>query len=113
MQNRLPDVLEWYDGYNFAGHSMLCPWSVLKFLSRALDTEHNPAVFKPENYWANSSGNDIIEICMKHPGEKDAERLQNLLNMGTEYIQLCEFTSYPEITSATDFDTFATLMLHT
>ena len=113
LENRLPDVLEWYDGYNFAGHSMLCPWSVLKFLSRALDTEHDPAVFQPQNYWANSSGNDIIEICMRRPGARDTERIQNLLNMGTEYIEPCEFTSYPEITSATDFDTFATLMLHT
>ncbi len=113
MENRLHDVLEWYDGYNFAGHSMLCPWSVLKFLSRALDAEHDPAIFQPENYWANSSGNDIIEICMKHPRPKDIERFQHLLEGKTEEIALREFTTYPAITSDTDFDTFATLMLHT
>ncbi len=113
MESRLPDVVAWYDGYSFAGNDMLCPWSVLNFLYDALSPKNDRAVFKPQNYWANSSGNDIIEICMKHPGEKDAERLQNLLNMGTEYVHLCEFTSYPEITSATDFDTFATLMVHT
>ncbi|MEE3422584.1 MAG: AAA family ATPase [Succinimonas sp.] len=113
MENRLLDVLEWYDGYNFAGHSMLCPWSVLKFLSRALDEDHDPAAFKPENYWANSSGNDIIEICMKHPRPKDIERFQHLLEGKSEEIALREFTTYPAITSDTDFDTFATLMLHT
>ncbi len=113
MGNRLPDVLEWYDGYNFAGHSMLCPWSVLKFLSRALDAEHDPEIFQPENYWANSSGNDIIEICMRRPRAKDIQRFQNLLEGKTEEIVLREFTTYPAITSNTDFDTFATLMLHT
>ncbi|WP_406038739.1 AAA family ATPase [Succinimonas sp.] len=111
--NRLPDVLEWYDGYNFAGHSMLCPWSVLKFLSRALDAEHDPAIFQPENYWANSSGNDIIDICMRRPRAKDIQRFQNLLEGKTEEIVLREFTTYPAIISNTDFDTFATLMLHT
>lgn len=113
MENRLPDVLEWYDGYNFAGNSMLCPWSVIKFMSRALRPENNPATFLPENYWVNSSGNNIIEICLRHPREKDVERFQNLLEGKTEEIALREFTSYPDITSDTDFDTFATMMLHT
>jgi hypothetical protein len=113
MENRLPDVIEWYDGYNFGGTGMLCPWSVLKFMSRALHPENDPTAFQPENYWVNSSGNDIIEICMKHPGGKDLDRLQNLMEGKTEEIDLREFTSYPDITSNTDFDTFATLMLHT
>ncbi|MEE3423334.1 MAG: AAA family ATPase, partial [Succinimonas sp.] len=113
MENRFPDVIEWYDGYNFGGTGMLCPWSVLKFMSRALRPENDPAVFQPENYWANSSGNDIIDLCMSHPGGQDLDRLQNLLEGKTEEIALREFTSYPDITSNTDFDTFATLMLHT
>ena len=113
MENRLPDVISWYDGYNLAGNEMLCPWSVLKFLSRALAEGNDPATFQPENYWANSSGNDIIEISMKHATPGIASRLQNLIDGGTEEIDLCEFTSYPEITGNTDFNVFATLMLHT
>ena len=50
---------------------------------------------------------------MKHPASGDTERIQNLLNKGTENILLCEFTTYPEINSKTDFNTIATLMLHT
>ena len=112
MENRLPDVISWYDGYSFAGKEMLCPWSVLNFLCDALRTA-DPAAFQPENYWANSSGNDIIEISMKHATPGIASRLQNLIDGGTEEIDLCEFTSYPEITGNTDFNVFATLMLHT
>ena len=112
LKSRLSDVTKWYDGYNFAENDMLCPWSVLNFTGDALDSK-NPEAFKPQNYWANSSGNDIIGLVMRHPGGRDLERLQNLMEGKTEEIALREFTTYPEITSDTDFDTFATLMLHT
>ncbi|WP_406037015.1 AAA family ATPase, partial [Succinimonas sp.] len=97
LESRMPDVSEWYDGYNFAENDMLCPWSALNFAGDALGSR-DPAAFQPRNYWANSSGNDIIEICMKHPRPKDAERFQNLLEGKTEEIALREFTTYPAIT---------------
>ena len=112
LESRISDVSEWYDGYNFAENDMLCPWSALNFAGDALGSR-DPAAFQPRNYWANSSGNDIIDLCMRHPGGQDLDRLQNLLEGKTEEIDLREFTSYPNITSNTDFDTFATLMLHT
>ncbi|MBQ8977550.1 MAG: AAA family ATPase [Succinivibrionaceae bacterium] len=112
MENRIHDVLEWYDGYNFAGNDMLCPWSVLNFMVYALSSR-DPATFQPQNYWANSSGNDIIELCMKNPGRKETECIQSLLDGKNEQITLREFTSYPSISSHTDFNNFATLMLHT
>jgi hypothetical protein len=113
MENRINDVQTWYDGYNIAGSDMLSPWSVLNFLSNAHLPGNNPATFMPENYWANSSGNDIIELCMRHPNSSDSQRLQNLIDGKTEEIEPTEFTTYPEISTKTDFDTFATLMLHT
>jgi hypothetical protein len=113
MEERLNDVQTWYNGYNIAGSDMLCPWSVLKFLARANNPKNNPATFMPENYWANSSGNDIIELCMRHPNSSDSQRLQNLIDGKTEVIRNCEFTTYPSISTDTDFNTFATLMLHT
>ena len=112
LESRLPDVTEWYDGYSFGRKSMMCPWSVLNFVGSALRDE-DPATFRPLNFWANSSGNDIIGLSMRHPGGRELERLQNLMEGKTEEIDLREFTTYPEITSNTDFDTFATLMLHT
>ena len=118
MENRLPEVLAWYDGYNgiaadSTGNGMLCPWSVLKFLSRALAEGNDPATFRPQNFWANSSGNDIIEICMRHPRDTDTMKIQNLLEGNTEEITLREFTSYPQITAKSSFDIFGTLMLYT
>ncbi len=113
MSGRLEDLKRWYDGYNFGGTRMMCPWSVMKFLSRACSPGNDPQRFMPENYWSGTSGNDIIEICMKHPDPQDSERLQNLVDGGTETISAWEFTSYPEISSSTDFNVFALMMLHT
>ena len=113
MENRLEDVLTWYDGYNIAGKEMICPWSIMNFLSEALQPDSDPATFPPRNYWANSSGNDILEICMKHATEKTSKRLQNLLDGGTEVIKEREFTTYPDIATNNDFDVFATMMMHT
>ena len=113
MENRLEDVLTWYDGYNIGGSEMLCPWSVLNFLSRALAPENNPDTFQPENYWANTSGNDIVEMCMKRPSATDSQRLQNLMDGNTEEIELKEFETYPDVRSEGNFNTFATLLMHT
>ena len=112
MENRLQDVMEWYGGYNFAGNEMLCPGSVTKFLSRALNAKPEPAAFRPESFRANSGINDILEILMKSPRWDSLERLQHLLEGKAAEIDLRDFTSYPNITSKTDFDTGAALLLH-
>ena len=113
MSDRLADVVKWYDGYLFGNDQMFCPWSVLWFLAQALNGRNNPRTFEPQNYWINTSGNDIVELCMRHPNPQDSWRMQNLLNGGVETVSASEFTTYPEITTDTDFDTFALMMLHT
>ncbi len=105
-------VMKWYNGYNFAGAKMLCPWSVLKFCESAGKSENLNDLI-PDHYWINTSGNDIVDICLKHPDAKDSMRLQNLLNGNSELIQSSEFTSYPEINIGTDFETMMSMMLHT
>lgn len=112
LQEREKDVLEWYDGYNFAGTKMLCPWSVLSFCHKANSSE-NPLTFTPGNYFNNTSSNDIVSICINHPDAIDSQRLQNLLDGGTEIILPPDFTTYPEISIHTDFDTMMGMMLYT
>jgi hypothetical protein len=113
MENRMDDVRTWYDGYNMAGNDILCPWSVLSFLADALTSGKTPASFKPQIYWINSSGNDIVDQYMRYPTPEDSEKLQKLINGESVNIELCEFETYPDITDKHDFDVFATLMLHT
>ena len=113
LKNRLPDIIAQYGGYNFAGADMVCPEGVIRFLAQAFRPGNNSAAFLPENFRINSNESDIIEICMKSLRSNSLERLQHLLEGQTEEIVLRKFTSYPAITANTDFDTFATMMLHT
>lgn len=50
-------VKEWYDGYRFGMAEIYCPWDVINYVDLLLS---DPEA-QPENYWANSSGNDIVE----------------------------------------------------
>ncbi len=114
MADRYEDVARWYDGYNISGRQMMCPWSVLHFMEDALAVTNNPHTFEPQCYWANTSGNDIIDLCLRSPGPDVHEKLQNLLDGGTEEIRANEYTTYPDISrNSSNFDTFALLMFHT
>ena len=114
MADRYEDVTRWYDGYNIGGSQMMCPWSVLHFMAKALGRKNNPHTFEPQCYWANTSGNDIINLCLRSPSSGVHEKIQNLLDGKTEVIDASEYTTYPDISSeGNDFETFALLMFHT
>lgn len=49
-------IKEWYDGYQFGNAQVYCPWDVMNYC--ALLCADPDA--RPENYWANSSGNDVV-----------------------------------------------------
>jgi hypothetical protein len=46
------EAKEWYDGYRFGDVDIYNPWSVLNYIDEG---------FKPQAYWAGTSGNSIIE----------------------------------------------------
>ncbi len=47
---------EWYDGYRFGTIKVYCPWDVINYCFRLCWNDDKT----PENYWANTSGNDMI-----------------------------------------------------
>lgn len=72
-------VKEWYDGYRFGNADVYCPWDVVNYCA---DHQNNPDL-EPQNYWMNTSGNDVINHFINHAGdsgmltEDDLERLVN------------------------------------
>lgn len=56
LGGRYGAVKEWYDGYRFGDVEVYCPWDVICCCRKFL-TEPDA---RPENYWANSSGNDVV-----------------------------------------------------
>lgn len=49
-------VKEWYDGYRFGNADIYCPWDVICYCDK-LRADKTAA---PSNFWANTSGNDIV-----------------------------------------------------
>lgn len=65
LSDKYSAVKEWYDGYRFGDVEVYCPWDVINYcaLLRA-----DPTAL-PENYWANSSGNDVVRRFLRGAGE--------------------------------------------
>ena len=49
-------IRDWYDGYRFGNAMIYCPWDVIKYAQILLKDKSA----EPENYWANTSGNDLV-----------------------------------------------------
>ena len=75
-------VKEWYDGYNFANHEMFCAWDVVKFCAEAIRLK-NCQDMLPQNYWINTSSNDLIYQFLGYLTEQDAVDMQTLVDGGT------------------------------
>ena len=113
LKDKEPEVKEWYDGYRFGQREIYCPWSLISYANAALHGGND----RPQPFWINTSGNDLITMFTKNSMEaKDAvniSKLQQLLDGDLVPITLKEFTTYPDIRSRVSFDVFMTLMLHT
>lgn len=49
-------VKEWYDGYRFGNVDVYCPWDVINYID---ELRADKTAF-PQNYWSNTSSNDIV-----------------------------------------------------
>ena len=49
-------IRKWYDGYRFGNQNVYCPWDVLYYCDDLL----GDPLMEPQNYWLNTSGNDIV-----------------------------------------------------
>ena len=54
-------IRDWYDGYRFGDTDVYCPWDVINYCDELLAAPKTP----PKNYWANTSGNDLIRRMLK------------------------------------------------
>ena len=48
---------EWYDGFNFGGDSIYCPWDVVQYVDNCISARSSK---EPQAFWSTSSGNDIL-----------------------------------------------------
>ena len=69
---------DWYDGYRFGNVDVYCPWDVINYCDELLADPIAP----PKNYWANTSGNDLILRLLKKADQTTKEEVEELINGG-------------------------------
>ncbi len=69
-------VKEWYDGYLFGDLGIYCPWDVINYCGDLRDR----SVTEPQNYWVNTSSNDIIRRFLSKAKTADRNDIEQLVN---------------------------------
>ena len=93
MEDKLPEIRAWYDGYSFGGSEIYNPWSVIMYFD---------AKCKPAPYWVNTSGNGIIKYMLDRLDGRGREDLQSLMDGNAISKQVQEGILYEEIGSNDD-----------
>ena len=82
MKYKIEEVREWYDGYIFGESEVYNPWSIVNYVREK----------EIKAYWANVSGNTLLENMLDHAGESvyddlkrftDGESIEKYISDGT------------------------------
>ena len=96
QETHYTEVKEWYDGYRFGKADVYCPWDVLNYCRDLLKDEQA----QPENYWLNTSGNDVIEHFIDSVnGQQTLTKIELERLISGEIVQkeINEFITYKEL----------------
>jgi len=74
LAHRMDEVDAWYNGYDFGGHVIFNPWSILNFV------EENPDM--PQPYWANTSSNALVRELIVEGGLDVRQQIERLMAGG-------------------------------
>ena len=86
-------IRDWYDGYHFGDTQVYCPWDVINYCDELLAAPATP----PKNYWANTSGNDLIRRLLKKANLTTKNEVEELLNGGQITKRIKQELTYREI----------------
>ena len=82
MKYKIEEVRSWYNGYLFGDRQIYNPWSIVNYLREK----------EIKAYWANVSGNTLLENMLDHAGENvyadlkkftDGESIEKYISDGT------------------------------
>ena len=86
-------VRAWYDGYRFGNTDVYCPWDVINYCDELLV---DPSAL-PKNYWANTSGNDLIRRLLRQANLSVKDEVEELLGGGQVTKRVKQELTYRDI----------------
>ena len=93
LSDKMDLIRKWYDGYIFGNTEVFCPWDVANYLSEVMDDEQA----EPDNYWADSSSNAILNDFVNHRKIDASEKFETLLNGGIITESISEELTYDRL----------------
>ena len=105
LSEKMDEVKEWYDGYQFGNKEIYNPWSTLMYVKNITQD----VSFKPISFWANTSGNDLVVKYIQN-GDKKLRKEFDVLMSGQSLIKYIkpEFT-YREMDNINNIYSFLLL----
>lgn len=91
-------IKEWYDGYRFGNLEIYCPWDVIKYCDDLCDGN---ATY-PQNYWVNTSSNDIIRRFIDKADASTKDEIELLINGGSIKKEIHQELTYRDLDSDID-----------
>ena len=76
LSEKMDEVKEWYDGYQFGNKEIYNPWSTLMYVKNITQD----VSFKPISFWANTSGNDLVVKYIQNGDKKLRKEFDALMN---------------------------------
>ena len=76
LSEKMDEVKEWYDGYQFGNNEIYNPWSTLMYVKNITQD----VSFKPISFWANTSGNDLVVKYIQNGDKKLRKEFDALMN---------------------------------
>ena len=86
--DKLEELADWYDGYNFQGMEIYNPWSVNNYFKQNCEAEA---------YWVNTSGNSILQTMLERIDQKRARDFARLMEGKTICTQVEDSFIYQDI----------------
>lgn len=113
FEHAYDNVKEWYDGYRFGNTDVYCPWDMICYCDKL---RFDPKL-QPQNFWINTSGNQVIEHFIermdrqkkfrKDDGTEDKARLtkgemERLINGDAVQKEIHQELTYKDLYSSVD-----------
>ncbi len=98
VENRFDETKEWYDGYHFGNVDVYCPWDVINHVDRIKDDPNA----RPEAYWINTSGNDLVKRFVDKAGKTTRNEIERLIAGEAIEKQIRLDLTYDEIDNSID-----------
>ncbi|MFI3214850.1 MAG: AAA family ATPase, partial [Eubacteriales bacterium] len=85
---KMCEIKQWYDGYNFTNVDIYNPWSVINYFAEDC---------QPMSYWMSTSSNDVLKKMLSETNYEVKTKLYNLMKGQQESVTVDLSIVYPNL----------------